>query len=654
VERQNILENVGSDCNVAVIPNIHTILRDGPDLSARRHICFLGSCRINHNEDAVRWFLDAVFPRILQEAPDVEFHVMGYGSEGHADEIEGHRNARMIGYVEDAEAALARYPLFVCPMTYGAGMKGKMGVAAGAGTPIVTTSVGAEGFAFVNGANCFVADDPEEFAACCLRLLRDDAVWQQFSTQAQEMVWDKLGVEAVGRDIDALLRTVMGRGSAAHVPQLRTQQRGPGHVRGAAQTIEPKVSVVTACHNCEDYLRECLDSVRGQTMAEWELLLVDDGSTDGTRKIIDECHRLDPRIKPWYHDVNEGPYVRRRQAIAQASADFIVIQDSDDLMSPCKLELLYNEISAEPQHAVVGSFYRTFIDEFKGLEYTETINLPTEPGEIVEACAAWRHGFSHGSAIIRKELFERIGEYDGNPFASDAFWSAKLGEYIRQGAPLTIKNIAEYTTLIRIHATNQTQQLPTFDPRSRRTRYHQYCECKLRRIREKVQAIPGTDVAEELRQCDCSDFLIGFKRHILEWENQPLEEHVIPVLLQNSVFFFDHLCYVSCVSYLSGIEVMQPDIPQRVVNFDLLKAMALYALDLKERSLNHVSREFEHHNSPIATRFQHDCFECGLEPDVHRWCAEHIGQLNLQIEDASERPSALTRLSAIAPQNSYR
>jgi hypothetical protein len=448
---------------------------------------------------------------------------------------------------------------------------------------------------------------------------------------------ERFSVEAAARRVNALLGQMHwdeGKVETQIAPltpaTARTDRRGR----------EPRVSIVTSCHNCEKYLAECLDSIRNQTMPDWELLLIDDGSSDGTRKIIEEYSRRDSRIRPVCFDENAGPYVRRNLAIGQARSDFIAIQDADDIMSPAKLQILLGEISDHPEVAVVGSFYRTFLEELRGLQYTDVIDLPLDHEEIVSKCAAWQHGFSHGSAIIRKALFERIGAYDENPFASDSFWSAKLAEYVRYDRGIRLVNVPEYLTLIRVHTTNQTQVLPTFDPRSRRTRYHQYGECKLEQIRQKLRTSPTADVAAELRNCDCSDFLTRFRAHIIKWESEPLEPNVVGSLLETAVALFNHSCYVSCVSFLNGIEVMDHAVARRFVNFDLLKAIALYALDMKDASLSYVRREIDNHNSRAGEAFLRDCLQGGAAPDVQKWCAEHADEFNLQLVDAAQGDSA--------------
>ncbi|MFQ6034255.1 MAG: glycosyltransferase [Sedimentisphaerales bacterium] len=205
IERRDILESIANISEVSIIPNIHRPLPQTPPLQQRKHICFIGGFHVSHNVDAVKWFLKEVFPIIVEKAPAVEFHILGFGNEKFKNGLEVSANIKVIGYVEDAESAVANYRVFVCPMTYGAGMKGKLGTAAASGTPIVTTTVGAEGFDFVDGRSCFIADEAGDFAQKCLWLLSEDSLWNQFSIKAKEEIAEKFSIKAVSQKIDALL-----------------------------------------------------------------------------------------------------------------------------------------------------------------------------------------------------------------------------------------------------------------------------------------------------------------------------------------------------------------------------------------------------------------------------------------------------------------
>jgi glycosyltransferase involved in cell wall biosynthesis len=122
--------------------------------------------------------------------------------------------------------------------------------------------------------------------------------------------------------------------------------------------VSPKVSIVLACRNEEEFLAECLDSILAQTLTEWELLVADDGSDDRTRDILKSYAEKDSRIRLWFFDDQQGPYVRRNFAIGQSHAPFICVHDADDIMTPHKLATLYTHISGDPRLGAVGSWFR--------------------------------------------------------------------------------------------------------------------------------------------------------------------------------------------------------------------------------------------------------------------------------------------------------
>lgn len=101
-----------------------------------------------------------------------------------------------------------------------------------------------------------------------------------------------------------------------------------------------RFSIVTPVYNAERYLGRMLDSVRHQSLYDWELRIVDDGSTDGTKAIIEAAATDDPRIKPLYLDENSGScFFPRRVAIERSEGDYIVNIDADDYV---ERDYLYN------------------------------------------------------------------------------------------------------------------------------------------------------------------------------------------------------------------------------------------------------------------------------------------------------------------------
>lgn len=96
----------------------------------------------------------------------------------------------------------------------------------------------------------------------------------------------------------------------------------------------PILSVLIPVYNVETYLRECLDSVVNQSMAEIEIICVDDGSTDASGDILDEYAEKGPRIKVIHKEKNEGLLLARKTAVEAATGAYILFLDSDDAIAP--------------------------------------------------------------------------------------------------------------------------------------------------------------------------------------------------------------------------------------------------------------------------------------------------------------------------------
>ena len=120
-----------------------------------------------------------------------------------------------------------------------------------------------------------------------------------------------------------------------------------------------KVSVIVPVYNVAKYLRQCMDSLVGQTLREIEIICVDDGSTDGSGAILDEYAAKDPRVRV-IHQANAGAGPARNAALDIATGEYVVFMDPDDRYpSAAVLETLYNAIRGS-SCKVAGGFARCF------------------------------------------------------------------------------------------------------------------------------------------------------------------------------------------------------------------------------------------------------------------------------------------------------
>ena len=102
------------------------------------------------------------------------------------------------------------------------------------------------------------------------------------------------------------------------------------------------VSIITPCYNSEKFLDECISSVLNQTYQNWEMLIVDDNSSDNSSILINSYSKKDERIKPLYLNDNIGAAMARNKAISKAKGKYLAFLDSDDVWLPKKLEVQTN------------------------------------------------------------------------------------------------------------------------------------------------------------------------------------------------------------------------------------------------------------------------------------------------------------------------
>ena len=103
-----------------------------------------------------------------------------------------------------------------------------------------------------------------------------------------------------------------------------------------------KVSVLVAVYNTADYLPQCLDSLLAQTMADIEVLCVDDGSTDASPAILQQYAERDKRVKPTFLKENTGLAHARNVALRQVTGEYVCFVDSDDWLATDALEKGYD------------------------------------------------------------------------------------------------------------------------------------------------------------------------------------------------------------------------------------------------------------------------------------------------------------------------
>ena len=212
---------------------------------------------------------------------------------------------------------------------------------------------------------------------------------------------------------------------------------------------DPRVTVIVPAHNYGRYLPHALESVAAQTLAEWECIVVDDGSTDDTAAVAAHYVARDPRFR-YLHQQNQGLSAARNSGLAAARGAYIQFLDADDRLAAGKLELHARFLDEHPETDVVYSEVAFFRDD------DPTRLMPSIGGKLSRSIMARVHGQPEAlarlehynimpvlAALVRRSIIARAGTFDVEARACEdwGFWirCAVAGarfDYLDAPAPL--------------------------------------------------------------------------------------------------------------------------------------------------------------------------------------------------------------------------
>jgi len=172
----------------------------------------------------------------------------------------------------------------------------------------------------------------------------------------------------------------------------------------------PNISVIIPTYNRADLIPEALDSVFAQTYHDFEIIVVDDGSTDNTAEILRPLAEQG-RLK-YIRQNNQGASAARNRGIAEARGNFIAFLDSDDLFEPLKLDLQMKYYQAHPEMGLVHSGFTKFDSHGNELGYRDTSWFS---GMIYpQILLYWTTLMAMDTVIVPKKVFDSVGLFDAN------------------------------------------------------------------------------------------------------------------------------------------------------------------------------------------------------------------------------------------------
>ena len=180
------------------------------------------------------------------------------------------------------------------------------------------------------------------------------------------------------------------------------------------------VSILTTCFNREKYLTACIDSVLASTHQNWELIIVDDVSTDASVAIAQRYEQKDTRIKVYVNDKNLGDYPNRNKAASYAKGKYLKYLDADDLIYPRGLEIMVHTMEQFPEAALGIS--QKVVEDVKPYPFV------MQPKETFTREFLMRGvlGLGPTGTIIRRDAFETLGGFTGTRYIGDTEMWYKL------------------------------------------------------------------------------------------------------------------------------------------------------------------------------------------------------------------------------------
>jgi len=205
----------------------------------------------------------------------------------------------------------------------------------------------------------------------------------------------------------------------------------------------PLVSIVIGAYNAERYLAQTLDSLLAQTMRDFELIVVDDGSEDRTFEILKEYENRDPRMRPLR--IPHGGIVDAANAgLDAARAELIARADADDIHMPERLQKQVHYLEAHPEVVAVGS--RMQMIEPYGSPLRDSDHKLAH--EEIEAALLTADGWAlpQPAAMLRKSVAMKVGAY-----RKDYLWSEDLDLFLRMAEIGRLANLPDVLVQYRIH-----------------------------------------------------------------------------------------------------------------------------------------------------------------------------------------------------------
>ena len=219
---ERLLQEKWPNKSIQVVSNIVDAPGSKVPFALRRDWLFIGGFQHTPNVDAVRFFVQKIYPFVRRRLPDARFYIIGDKAPVEIVSL-ADDNIIITGLQRDARPFFDSIKLSVAPLRFGAGVKGKINQSMGLGVPVVATSTAVEGAELRNGEDILVADEPEAFANALITLYESEDLWNRLSENGVKKTRALYSVEVARKKLEVLFGDEHIRGPE-QTPSVGTQQ----------------------------------------------------------------------------------------------------------------------------------------------------------------------------------------------------------------------------------------------------------------------------------------------------------------------------------------------------------------------------------------------------------------------------------------------
>ncbi|MEQ8423533.1 MAG: glycosyltransferase family 2 protein [Cyclobacteriaceae bacterium] len=184
-----------------------------------------------------------------------------------------------------------------------------------------------------------------------------------------------------------------------------------------------RLTILLPAYNASPYINEAVTSLLKQSFADFELWIIDDGSTDNTREIIDG-HR-DHRITKFFHDTNRGKVVIVNELIGKVTSEFVTVTDADDISHPLRLAMQISQFDDDSELMMCGTSYHAI---YPNGQIIRSLSLKSDYREIYDSIVD-QSRFLGATVVMRTKILERMSEFY-RPYFSDGMEDSDLNARI--------------------------------------------------------------------------------------------------------------------------------------------------------------------------------------------------------------------------------